>query len=434
MKKLFLFNFIFLVFQPLYSQQWQLVGLDSTEVKTMLVDHFDDRILYAGCIWPHSKSGLFKSADGGSSWERLMDGQILDFEIDFDNPNVMYVSVGRIFKSTDGGQTWFRSDSGVVYTGTSMGSRAAVIAIDPVNPDTLYSSVLISLAGGSGVYKSINAATSWQKVESLSRYTGADEIAIDPENNGTIYFGKHYYGELYKSTDFGETWQKLDFPAEGNKITSIGFFPGNSDKLIVGTNARGAIAYSKDAGITWELANTGLPEDCDVSDITFIETTPYITVYSPHLSGIFKSSMDSINWVPVGDTDIFKDQLINSLQYSAYYNALFAGTEKGVFSYSLRVKVESQPEKKPHLFQLKQNYPNPFNNSTVIEYKLKEPTDVSLDLYDINGKWIKNLVNESKAPGIYKAGLSLNSHASGVYFYKLRGGDHEEVKKLLLVK
>jgi len=433
MKKIILFYFMFLVFQPLYSQQWQHIGLDSARVSKLLVDPFDDKILYAGCVWPPSKFGLFKSGDAGSSWEKLRDGSVMDFELDFQNPNVMYVSSGYIFKSTDGGQTWFRSDSGLVYYHVS--GWTVVLAIDPINTDTLYSSARAGGTGSGAVYKSINGAKSWQKVENLPRGTAADVITIDPNNNENMYLGRFYTGDLYKSTNFGETWQKLDFPAEGGKITFIKFFPGNSDKLFVGTTARGGIVYSKDAGISWELANTGLPEDCDVFDITFIETTLYIAICSLHLSGIFKTSTDSINWVPVGDTDIFKDQVIYSLQYSAYYKALFAGTyNKGVYSYSLPVKVKSQPEKAIHTFQLYQNYPNPFNNHTAIEYELKESVHVILKVYNISGELITTLTDNYQNAGKHTVQFSADGLPSGIYFCKIKAEFLMDTIKLLLVR
>lgn len=433
MKKPILLLFAFLVFQPLYSQQWQHVGLDSARVSKLLVDPVDDKILYAGCVWPPSKFGLFKSEDASSSWDKLLGHSVYDFELDSQNPNVIYVSSGNIFKSTDRGHTWFRSDSGLVYGGT-MGNTV-VLTIDPSNSKILYSSVRHSLTGGGEVYKSINGAGFWENVQGLPRETAADEIAIDPDNNENIYLGRYYTGDLYKSTNFGETWKKLDFPAEGGRITFIKFFHGNSDKLFVGTTARGGIVFSRDAGISWEIVNTGLPDNSEVWDITFIGTTPYIAVCSLHLSGIFKSSIDSIDWVPVGETDIFKDQVIYTLQYSAYYNALFAGTyNKGVFSYSFPVKVESKPGKKPHLFQLKQNYPNPFNNSTVIEYELKESAHVILKVYNVSGELITTLADNDKNAGKHKVQFSADGLPSGIYFYEIKTEFFLDTKKLLLVR
>lgn len=88
----------------------------------------------------------------------------------------------------------------------------------------------------------------------------------------------------------------------------------------------------------------------------------------------------------------------------------------------------------PSRFELYQNYPNPFNPTTVISYQLSENSEVRLDVFDITGRKVANLVNERKAAGFYETTFNANGLSSGVYFYTLKAGDFEHIKKMVLVK
>jgi hypothetical protein len=88
----------------------------------------------------------------------------------------------------------------------------------------------------------------------------------------------------------------------------------------------------------------------------------------------------------------------------------------------------------PHSFLLYQNYPNPFNPETTISYQLSAVSDVSLKVYDLLGKEIATLVNETQPPGYYNTKFSaLNlksgkqgSHIStGIYYYQLQARNQE---------
>ncbi|MCE1166277.1 MAG: T9SS type A sorting domain-containing protein [Bacteroidetes bacterium] len=88
----------------------------------------------------------------------------------------------------------------------------------------------------------------------------------------------------------------------------------------------------------------------------------------------------------------------------------------------------------PTSFSLSQNYPNPFNPTTKIKFDIPTFSNVRINIYDITGREIYNLVNETLTPGSYQTsfdGLELNS---GIYFYKLITKNFTETKKMLLLK
>ncbi len=85
-------------------------------------------------------------------------------------------------------------------------------------------------------------------------------------------------------------------------------------------------------------------------------------------------------------------------------------------------------------YQLYQNYPNPFNPSTVIRYSIKKQTIVTLKIYNILGQEVKTLVNEEKAPGTYEVNFNAAGLSNGVYFYRLKAGMYNNIKKMILLK
>jgi Secretion system C-terminal sorting domain/Family of unknown function (DUF5689) len=89
----------------------------------------------------------------------------------------------------------------------------------------------------------------------------------------------------------------------------------------------------------------------------------------------------------------------------------------------------------PEKFSLSQNYPNPFNPSTDIRYSVKENSLVTIKVYNVLGKEVSTLVNETLAPGTYQANFTGSNLSSGVYFYTLfANGIRMESKKMLLNK
>ena len=96
-------------------------------------------------------------------------------------------------------------------------------------------------------------------------------------------------------------------------------------------------------------------------------------------------------------------------------------------------------EIKARTLALHQNYPNPFNPATAISFTLPEKTHVSLSVYNVNGKLVKNLVDESMDGGFKEVTWDGKNAigttvSSGVYFYRLRAGKKVLTRKMILLK
>ena len=93
----------------------------------------------------------------------------------------------------------------------------------------------------------------------------------------------------------------------------------------------------------------------------------------------------------------------------------------------------------PTSYFLSQNYPNPFNPMTSIEYFVPYYDDINIDIINIRGRAIKNLIDISHQPGNYQViwnGTNNDgfSAPAGIYFYQMKATDFISVKKLILLK
>jgi hypothetical protein len=98
------------------------------------------------------------------------------------------------------------------------------------------------------------------------------------------------------------------------------------------------------------------------------------------------------------------------------------------------IGINGNGEGVPEGYSLMQNYPNPFNPVTSINFTVAKTDFVSFKIYDVQGKEIAVLVNETKTAGNYKIMWDASNLPSGVYFYKLTAGDFNAEKKMVLVK
>lgn len=88
----------------------------------------------------------------------------------------------------------------------------------------------------------------------------------------------------------------------------------------------------------------------------------------------------------------------------------------------------------PTTFSLSQNYPNPFNPATTVDYSIQSVGLVTLKVFDILGKEVASLVNETKEPENYSVTFNVSDLPSGIYIYTLTNNNLSSSKKLILLK
>jgi hypothetical protein len=135
---------------------------------------------------------------------------------------------------------------------------------------------------------------------------------------------------------------------------------------------------------------------------------------------------------------LFEDNMVQ--KDSTYEYQLIQVDLNGSRHYSSKTVLATALEKLPTVYALKQNYPNPFNPQTTIGFDLPVDALVTIEIYDILGQKIINLVDNEK----YKAGRwevqwngknnQYNRVASGLYFYRISANEYSKIMKMIMVK
>jgi len=140
---------------------------------------------------------------------------------------------------------------------------------------------------------------------------------------------------------------------------------------------------------------------------------------------------DPLN-IEVTDSSKFSE-MTGILYYSFSYYKLVPRKNNDFSGYT-PVAVKNEYSNIPLQYMLEQNYPNPFNPSTTISYSIPKEGMVTLKIYNILGQEVQTIVNQNMRPGSYKVNFNADRLSSGVYFYSLRVGEFNQVKKMLLLK
>ena len=104
------------------------------------------------------------------------------------------------------------------------------------------------------------------------------------------------------------------------------------------------------------------------------------------------------------------------------------------YVHSTQTGVSQEIELAPSDFTLTQNYPNPFNPSTTIRYSIPTNSHVTLKIFNLLGKEVTTVVDETLAAGKYTVTFNASNLASGVYYYRIEAGSFKEVKKMVLIR
>ena len=93
----------------------------------------------------------------------------------------------------------------------------------------------------------------------------------------------------------------------------------------------------------------------------------------------------------------------------------------------------------PSVFALRPAVPNPFNPVTEIQFDIPQLGHVQLNVYDLLGRPVKNIVNGSKNPGTYRVIWDAKDNtghrvSAGMYLYQLRSGDYVQTRNMVLLK
>lgn len=261
-------------------------------IDVLTVHPTDQDIIYAGA----TNGGVFKTEDGGSSWEPIFDDQpylsIGAIAIDPVDPRIVYVGTGDrnftgssfigngIYKSINSGEDW--EQIGLEATGV-----VSEIIVNPVNPDRIFASTLGNPHEKNtdrGVYRSDDGGETWSSKLFLSDSSGVSDLIMDPTNPSILFAAgynrmRNYFSSVvsgpavhvYKSIDNGDSWVQLEGGLPDDNDCRIGLAISHTDPAEVYALYVGAdnldvkeIYKTSNGGSTWSPLNVhdgaeGLP-------------------------------------------------------------------------------------------------------------------------------------------------------------------------------
>ena len=238
------------------GMQYRQVGpLQGGRVTTVTGVPTQPRTFYMGV----ASGGLWRTTDGGESWEPITDGQVPvgssgAIAVADSDPDVIYygtgsdgvrsnVSTGRgVYKTTDGGDTW--SFAGLYGVG-----QIGAVRIHPSDPNTVWVAAngdIFKPTSERGIYKSTDGGQTWRNTLFVSDSTGAMDVEIQPGNPDVVYAWMNRIerkpwtiisgsreGGFYKSTDGGESFDHImnGLPGELVGKANMGVTAANPDRI-----------------------------------------------------------------------------------------------------------------------------------------------------------------------------------------------------------
>jgi len=249
------------------GKTWEHMGLTETEhVSAIVINPQNPDIVYIGALGhafgPNEERGVFMTTDGGRTWTKTLyiDNQhgVADLEIDPTNPNILYAGMwsferkpwthhsgsekGGVFKSIDGGRTWNKLTNGLPKLMGRIGVRVA-----PSNPNVVY--VIVEAKEGT-LYRSDDRGEMFKlaskNTDIVSRGFYYTRVRVDPTNENHIYA---VASTLYTSIDGGKTFRAITGRIHVD-YHALWLDPKNPKRMWNGQD--GGIAVSNDGGDTWE--------------------------------------------------------------------------------------------------------------------------------------------------------------------------------------
>ncbi len=246
---------------------------EGQQIPALVVDPRDPNRLVAAVLGhPYGASeerGIYRSTDGGNTWKKVLSKDQntggSDVEIDPSNPDVLYAALwearegpwednnlfngtgGGLFKSTDGGETWNPLTKGLPTNLVQIN-----VAIAPSDPKRLYATLATTDREGLGVYRSDDAGESWSHVTTDPRAgmrIGGGDLPIpkvDPKNPDVVYSTSIV---TMKSTDGGKTWISFRGAPGGDDYQNIWINPHDGNTILL-VSDQGAIV-TVNGGKTW---------------------------------------------------------------------------------------------------------------------------------------------------------------------------------------
>ena len=428
-----------------YGESWTIagVGQDVNRIKRGIDDEIFASVPSHGCVkttdngltWTESLKGIVNiysgplimtkngsiysssgqtSFDNGLNWLLFSNPIIVSYSIAVDNDSgYIYLSNGRnqIHRSTDNG-----SNFSSFNVSQNVNDYATLVV---THNDEIF-------ASGLNLYKSTNRGVNWVYISDQ----GFRSFAVNKEN---YYFGSDDAG-VYRSTNSGQNWTFILSLAH-NTLYPYNPLMVTTDDVIYAGGTEG-IFRSSDDGANWI-------KDADINNVSFLIQgsngkifASCYNFFSVNEGGVYFK--DGNSWQNI-TYDLNRKNVL-SMCFNQNGQMLVSTAGSGVFrSVDPVIGINQISNNFPADYILYQNFPNPFNPSTKIKFDVPsvvkhQRTEVSIVVYDLIGREVVKLVNETLETGRYEVEFDGSDLPSGIYLYRFTAGNFTETKRMVLVR
>jgi len=343
-----------------YGETWNISGLEeSRHIAEIEVHPLNSDVVFAavsgGLYSKGENRGIYKSTDAGANWSRVLylndSTSAIDVAVDPGDLNIVYAAMWErlrgptfrkaaginsgIYKSTDGGSTWNQLFTGLPTPSSIIGRIS--LAVAPGNPNYVYALYKqASNPNGSdnffhSFYKSTDKGNNWTQMpsgilpgefSSFGWYFGL--LEVDPNNPELVYCADV---DLFKSTNGGNNWQNITFSYSGSfdeqhpDQHALWIDPGNPNTLVCGND--GGI-FTTNAGANPWTKSYDLPiSQFYASEIDYLQ--PQIKLGGTQDNGTMKSDGTINNWEFIYGGDGFHTKVDYTNSNIIYAESQFGG-------------------------------------------------------------------------------------------------------------
>ena len=251
------------------GKTWTHSGLpEAGQIGKIRVHPQNPDLVYAAVLGhifgPNPDRGVYRSKDGGKSWERVLfvsdKTGAIDISMDVKNPRILYAGMwraerkpftmvsgdpleGGLYKSTDGGDTWNELTEGLPKGATGK----IGVSVSPVNPDRVFALIEAEGAEG-GLYRSDDAGKTFRQINKdrtfLQRAWYYTHVFADPVDPDTVYILNVMF---HRSVDGGKSFDMVMVPHGDNHDLWIN--PTNNQIMVYGDDGGASVSFN--AGRSW---------------------------------------------------------------------------------------------------------------------------------------------------------------------------------------
>ncbi len=283
---------------------------DEGNVRALCVYPDNPRRVLAGVdghqFLPSSQVGVFRSEDGGATWENLDAPtarlEIWSIAVDPADPGTIFVGTRpEGFRSRDGGKSWSRLRMDVNMDGPIGAPRTTRMVVDPRDSRTIWAGTEVA-----GVYKSQDGGDSWMKLPDLGAnpfHGDIHDVALNT-GSGTVYCTTPF--GIAASRDEGESWDYHCFPkfnvgARASYCRGILIKADDPDVMFVGNGdtipgVTGALQRTMDGGKSWEPVSLPVKPNSLIYWMGTHKERPNVIVAASILGYVYVSEDGGDSW------------------------------------------------------------------------------------------------------------------------------------------